>query len=173
MATTIPVPIEFSLPDGWLSAPPDEVGSPHVAFVALRPPASNGFTPNITISGEVRGDVPLGVVADEALANMQREVGPANVRPGNRTEAGTPANPGLTQALRMRINLNGRLQDVAQLQVFLGMQDVRDPRRRAVLRIVLTATPDRFEQVIGDFRQFISTIRPEQAAAHTRNGGRR
>jgi hypothetical protein len=172
MATTIPVPIEFSLPDGWLSAPPDEVGSPHVAFVALRPPASNGFTPNITISGDIRGDVPLGVVADEALANAEREVGSGNVKLGNRTEAGTPANPGLTQALRMRISLNGHPQDVAQLQVFLGMQDVRDPRSKAVLRIVLTATPDRFEQVIGDFQQFISTIRPEQAA-HTRNGGTR
>jgi hypothetical protein len=72
----------------------------------------------------------------------------------------------------MRIELNGHPQDVAQLQVFLGMQDVNDPRRQAVLRIVLTATPDRFEQVIGDFQQFISTIRPEQAT-QTRNGGER
>jgi hypothetical protein len=71
----------------------------------------------------------------------------------------------------MRITLNGHPQDLAQLQVFLGMQDVRDPRRQAVLRIVLTATPDRFDQVIGDFQQFISTIRPE--TAQTRNGGMR
>lgn len=155
MATTIPVPIQFSLPDGWISAPPDEVGSPHVAFVALRPPADNGFTPNITISGEIRGDVPLTTVADEALATLRREVG--QVKEGRRSDLGD----GLTQAVRLRIDLNGRPQDIAQLQVFLAMQDVRDPRRQAVLRIVLSATPDRFEQVVADFQQFISTIRPD------------
>ena len=163
MATAIPVPIEFSLPDGWRSAPPDQVGAPDAAFVALRPPASSGFTPNITISGEIRNDTPLSVVADEAMAKLRREVG--NVQPGKRTEAGSAKSPALTQAVRMRLILNGRPKDVVQLQVFIGMQDVHDPRREAVLHIVLSATPDRFEVVIGEFQQFISTIRPEGAAS--------
>lgn len=163
MATTIPVPIEFSLPEGWVSAPPDEVGTPDAAFVALRPPASSGFTPNITISGEVRShDASLTQVAGEALDKLQRSF--RNVQLGRRKEVGSANNPGLTQAVRMTISLNGRPQDVVQLQVFLSMQDVRDPQRSAVLHIVLSATPDRFDDVIGEFQQFISTIRPDQAA---------
>ena len=169
MATTIPVPIMFALPDGWRSVPPDEVGSPGAAFVALRPPASNGFTPNITISGEIRGDLPLSRIADEAVANLHRQF--SAVKVGRRSEVGSPDNPGITQAVRMRLVLDGRPQDVAQLQVFLSMQDVHDPRRQAVLHIVLSATPDRFETVIGEFQQFISTIRPEVAPRP--NGGPR
>ncbi|MCX5129755.1 hypothetical protein OOK25_39665, partial [Streptomyces sp. NBC_00347] len=59
MPTTLPVPIEFRLPEGWQPAPPDEVGAPGVAFVALHPQPDSGFTANITIDGEYlagRGD---------------------------------------------------------------------------------------------------------------------
>lgn len=168
MATTIPVPIEFSLPDGWRAAPPDEVGSPNVAFVALKPPAVNGFTSNITISGEVRPDVPLGQIADEALARLRTEA--LQMKVGNRDELGTADNPGLTQAVRMLIAANGTQLDVAQLQVFLGMQDVHNPERQAVLHIVLTADSDEFERVISDFQQFIKTVRPDTRARNT-NGG--
>ncbi|CAM3802467.1 hypothetical protein KIPE111705_25700 [Kibdelosporangium persicum] len=168
MATTIPVPIEFSLPEGWRAAPPDEVGSPHVAFVALKPPAVNGFVSNITISGEIRPDVPLGQIADEAIARLRNEVG--QIKIGNRGEYGTEQNPGLTQAVRMLINVRGRPVDVAQLQVYIGMEDVRDPRRQAVLHIVLSAEADEFERVITDFQQFLTTVKPDQAALNT-NGG--
>jgi hypothetical protein len=162
VATTIPVPIEFSLPEGWRSVPPDDVGTPEAAFVALHPASSQGFTANITISGEVRpADIPLTEVADEALDRLR--AGARELKPGRRTESGSPANPGLTQAVRMLVDINGRPQDLVQLQVFLGMQDTRDPRRRAVLHIVLSALPDQFERVVGDFQQFISTIRPEGA----------
>ncbi|ALG12527.1 hypothetical protein [Kibdelosporangium phytohabitans] len=170
MATTIPVPIEFSLPTGWQAAPPDEVGSPNVAFVALKPPAVNGFTSNITISGEVRPDVPLTDIADEALAKLQAEV--AQMKVGKRSEHGTPENPGLTQAVRMLIVANGRQMDVAQLQVFLGMQDVRNPQQQAVLHLVLTADSDEFERVVSDFQQFIETVRPDTGAQNN-NGGYR
>ena len=161
MATTIPVPIEFSLPEGWVSAPPDEVGAPEAAFVALRPSAANGFTPNITIAGEVRtDDVPLSVVADEAAEKLERATGQVQV--GRRSEVGTPDNPGFTQAVRTRIKVGGQPLDVVQLQVFLGMADVQDPDRRAVLHIALTSKPDQFESVVGDFQKFLKTIRPEQ-----------
>ena len=36
MVATIPVPIQFSLPEGWRSVPPDEVNAAEAAFVALR-----------------------------------------------------------------------------------------------------------------------------------------
>jgi hypothetical protein len=164
MATTLPVPIEFSLPEGWRSAPPDAVGAPQAAFVALHPESSNGFTANITISGEVRtDDAPLTQIADEALAKLERTVG--RVQLGRRNEVGSPENPGLTQAVRTSIQLDGRPREVVQLQVFLSMRDVRGAQRRAVLHIVLTATPEQFEQVIGDFQEFLSTVRPDQGDA--------
>ncbi|GAA5111261.1 hypothetical protein [Haloechinothrix salitolerans] len=162
MASTIPVPIQFSLPEGWQSAPPDEVGAPDAAFVALRPPASNGFTPNITLSGELRGDdVPLAQVADEVIARLESSVG--TVQLGRRKEVGSDDSPGLTQAVRMPITLEGRKQDVVQFQVFITMRDTSDASRKVVLHAVLSSTPDRFEAVIGEFQTFLSTIKPDQA----------
>ncbi|MGH3494251.1 MAG: hypothetical protein ACRDRL_20240, partial [Sciscionella sp.] len=98
MASTLPVPIEFSLPQGWQAAPPDEVGAAEAAFVALHPASSKGFTANITISGEVRSDgASLVQVADEAVGRLQRNFG--EVALGTRKEAGSGENPGLTQAV--------------------------------------------------------------------------
>lgn len=169
MVTTLPVPIEFSLPDGWRSAPPDEVGASEAAFVALHPSSSKGFTANITISGELRTDgAPLSQVADEALGKLERSVG--SVRLGRRNEVGSEQNPGLTQAVTMTVQLQDRVQDLIQLQAFLSLADVRDAERRAVLHFVLTATPDQFEHVVGDFQQFVATVRPDQGGAT--QGGR-
>ncbi|GLZ34757.1 hypothetical protein Lesp02_69440 [Lentzea sp. NBRC 105346] len=164
MVTTIPVPIQFSLPDGWRSAPPDEVGVPEAAFVALHPATSQGFTANITITGEERSaDVPLEDIAADAAAKLEAATGMVQI--GRQSTMGSPENPALTQAVRTRIKVNGEPRDVVQLQVFLGMQNADDASRRAVLHIALTATPEQFEKVIGDFQKFLKTIKPEQGVA--------
>ncbi|MGC7095265.1 hypothetical protein ACPZ19_11410 [Amycolatopsis lurida] len=163
MVGTLPVPIEFSLPEGWLSAPPDEVGAGGSAFVALHPPASKGFTANITISGELRESyVPLAHIADEALESLRQKA--PDARLGKRKESGSPANPGLTQVVRLSMVLGGRRLDVLQLQVLLGMWDRAEPQRRAVLHVVLSALPEQFGRMAEDFQQFVSTIRPEESA---------
>jgi hypothetical protein len=163
VVATLPVPIEFSLPRGWISAPPSEVGAGSSAFVALHPPAGKGFTANITITGEIRESyIPLAYVADEALETLRRE--DPGARMEQRKESGSPANPGLSQAVRFSAVIKGRLLDIVQLQVFLGMWDKREPQRRAVLHIVLSALPEQFVQVAGDFQNFLSTIRPEESA---------
>lgn len=41
------------------------------------------------------------------------------------------------------------------------MLDVHDPAKRAVIRLALTATPAQIENVLGDFRQFVETVRPD------------
>jgi hypothetical protein len=157
MATTLPVPIEFSLPDGWLSAPPDEVGASQAAFVALHPGSSAGFTANVTISGEVRTDVTLAQVAAEAAARLERGVG-GPVEIGRRNEL----ESAYTQVVRMTVPIDGRPVELVQLQVFLAMPDVRDKSRRAVLEIVLSATPEQFEDLVDDFQAFLKTIRPDE-----------
>ncbi|WP_447003503.1 hypothetical protein ACRAKI_28105 [Saccharothrix isguenensis] len=159
MATTLPVPIEFSLPDGWLSAPPDEVGAPQAAFVALHPGPSAGFTANVTISGEVRSGVTVAEVAAEAAARLERDVGPVEIGRRNELESA------YTQVVRMTVPIGGRPVELLQLQVFLAMPDVRDENRRAVLEIVLSATPEQFEDLVGDFQAFLKTIRPDEGAA--------
>lgn len=162
MVATLPVPIEFSLPEGWRSVPPDQAGAEQAAFVALRPPASQGFTANITISGEVRGaDEPLTQIADEAVEKLRSSA--RDVHLGRRNEVGSPESPGLTQAVRMTVDLNGRPTEIGQFQVFIVMRDKADARRRAVLHVVLTGLPDQFDWALEEFQQFVSTIRPEAA----------
>ncbi|GLY67031.1 hypothetical protein [Amycolatopsis taiwanensis] len=160
MVATIPVPIQFSLPEGWRSVPPDQAGAPGAAFVALHPPASQGFTANITISGELHADdVPLTQIADDAVDRLR--AGAREVQLGRRSEVGSPASPGLTQAVRLSVLINGAPAEIVQFQVFLAMRDTRDPRRRAVLHVVLSSLPEQFAGVIDDFQKFIETIRPE------------
>ncbi|KMS86752.1 hypothetical protein [Prauserella rugosa] len=171
MATTIPVPIEFSLPEGWLSVPPDEIGTPNAAFVALRPDTGgDGFTANITISGEVR-DAALDL-ADIAAESADRlRAGAHEVKVGNTKATGTAANPVYTQPLRLDVDVAGRRRYLVQYQVFMGFTDASDPSRRAVVQIVLSSTPETFERVFADFETFLGTIRPEQGGRGGNVGG--
>lgn len=162
MIATIPVPIQFSLPEGWRSVPPDQVDAAEAAFVALRPPSVKGFTPNITMNGDLQDvGVPLARLADEAVERLRR--GAPDAELGKRKESGSDRGPGLTQAVRMTLRLNDRPEQLVQLQVFLGMRDVRNPSRYAVVQIVLSALAEQFPEVVGEFQQFLSTIRPEEA----------
>lgn len=163
MVATLPVPIQFSLPEGWRSVPPDEVNAAEAAFVALRPPPVGGFTANITISGEVREDeVPLPRIADEAVEKLR--AGARDVELGRRNDVGSAANPGLTQAVRMTVGLHGTPTEIGQFQVFLAMRDTEHKDRRVVLHIVLSALPEQFDNLLAEFQQFVSTIRPEGAS---------
>lgn len=160
MATTLPVRINVRLPDGWQAAPPDEVGEPDMAFVALHPDSGA----NITINGALRPvSTPLTESADESVTGLRRAC--PVVRVVERRELGTPGRPGLTQVLKLVADLNGTETRLVQTQVFLSFLDVQDAWSRAVVRLALTAAPDRFERPIRDFRDFIRTIRQADPAA--------
>ncbi|MBK1783278.1 hypothetical protein [Prauserella cavernicola] len=160
MATTLPVPVEFSLPQGWRSVHPDELGAPGAAFVALHPASRDGFTATIALSGELRDDeVPLTRIADEAARRLHR--GAVALKVGRRGHVGGPDHPGLTQVLRLRARISGGLTDLVQLQVFLAVGDDVRTRRRAVLHVALTATPRQFARLLPGFQEFVATIRPE------------
>ncbi|HEY7596061.1 MAG TPA: hypothetical protein VH969_23160 [Actinophytocola sp.] len=163
MATELPVRIEFSLPKGWQATPPDEAGAPGVAFVALHPaPArgmANGFTANLTIAGEIRDpDLPMAAIADESVHRLENVAGSVRVR--ERTAVGPDDSPGLTQVLDIELS-PGR--QIVQCQVYVSMHDVDDPRRRAVLELVLTCTPEQLEEVFADFQAFVQSVRPAAA----------
>jgi hypothetical protein len=155
MATQLPVRIEFSLPDGWQPASPDEAGAPGVAFVALHPGSANGFTANLTIAGQFRDpELPMDAIADESVRRLSEAVGSVQVR--QRTEVGSDGSPGITQVLDIEV---GADQELVQCQVYVSVHDVEDPSRRAVLEFVLTCTPDQLEDVFTDFQDFVRTVR--------------
>src|SRR3954453_9048918 len=95
MPPKLPVQIPFALPNGWQAGPPDEVGAPGAAFVALHPASiDGGFTANITISGEMRNDgATLSEIAAESVPRLEQA---GTVRVIKKVDAGTPDIPGLT-----------------------------------------------------------------------------
>ncbi|MFF7069372.1 hypothetical protein OIE43_15080 [Streptomyces pseudovenezuelae] len=158
MATTLPVPIEFELPEGWRAAPPDEVGAPGAAFIALHPQPDAGFTANITIDGEYRPDpAPLPEIADGSVARL-RETG-ATVLLTDRRETGSAEAPGLFQKLAVTTTEGGMLRDLVQTQVYLSLLDIAEPQSRVVIRLVLTSTAGQHPMVLGDFEEFVRTVR--------------
>ncbi|MFZ3494765.1 hypothetical protein ACODT5_16355 [Streptomyces sp. 5.8] len=129
MPTTLPVPIEFRLPESWRPAPPDEVAAAGMAFVALHPEPDAGFTANITVDGDFRPDAAtLDDIADESVALID----------------GTP-------------------HDLVQSHVYQTVLDLADRRRRAVIQLVLTATANQHDHVLGDSQDFLRTVRPDTA----------
>lgn len=159
VATTLPVPIEFRLPDGWSPAPPDEVAAPGAAFVAVHPDPDADFTANITIDGGYWPDTSLTAMADDSIHHLQ-EISEA-VSLAHRSDVGSDDAPGLTQTLELSTVVNGSARDLVQAQVYLTMLDTNDPRQRAVIRLALTSTRSQYHAVLEDFQQFIRTVRPE------------
>ncbi|MEV5738201.1 hypothetical protein [Streptomyces sp. NPDC052292] len=164
MTTSLPVPIDFDLPEGWRAAPPDEVGAPGAAFVAVHLPSDGGFTANITIDGEFRPDpATLPEIADESVRRLGRAV--TSVMLTGRRETGSPEAPGLTQRLSFSTIAGGVSRDLVQSQVYLSMLDVSDPHKRAVIRLILTSTAAQHPAVLDDFSDLVRTVRPGGGAA--------
>ncbi|WP_210592869.1 hypothetical protein [Streptomyces sp. GESEQ-35] len=164
MPTTLPVPIQFELPEGWRAEPPDAVGAPGAAFVARHPQPDAGFSANITIDGEYRPDATaLSEIAHASVERLRQAATSVEVT-GHR-EIGSADAPGFTQTLAVSAVVGGVSRDLVQSQVYLSMLDVIDPRKRAVIRLVLTTTASQFPYVLGDFQDFVRTVRPDTAAA--------
>lgn len=164
MPMTLPIPIEFRLPEGWLpAAPPDGVDVPGVAFAAVHPHPDHGFTANITVAGEVlQASATLAELADESAQRLREAVEPVVV--AQRREVGSADAPALTQRLIFSAVVGDTRHDLVQSQVFLAFSDVRDPRRRAMIRLALTATAAQHDEVLGDFQEFVRTVRPDTGA---------
>ncbi|MFI5684793.1 hypothetical protein [Streptomyces sp. NPDC051636] len=163
MPTTLPVPIEFRLPEGWSPARPEGTGDPGVAFAAVHPQPDAGFAANITIDGGFPLD---GVTpADLADASVRRlhEVAEAVVVT-DRREVGSADAPALTQRVTFSALVGEARRDLVQSQVYLSLVDVQDPHRRAMIRLALTATAAQHDAVLEDFQDFIRTVRPDTGA---------
>ncbi|MEX2981325.1 hypothetical protein [Streptomyces sp. C36] len=163
MATALPVPIEFRLPEAWLPADPEGDGASGVAFAAVHRQADAGFTANITIDGEYRPDTAtLDELADESVERL-REVADSVVVT-HRREVDYPDAPALIQRLAFSTGTDDARRDLVQSQVYLPMLDLADSRKRAVVRLALTATAAQHDTVLGDFQDFVRTVRPGAGA---------
>ncbi|MEU7065903.1 hypothetical protein ACIGQE_23755 [Streptomyces sp. NPDC053429] len=164
MPTTLPVPIEFSLPEGWRAAPPDEVGAPDVAFIALYPQPDDGFTANITLDGGfLREGTTLEQLADASVERVREAA--ESVAVAGRQHVGSAAAPGLTQRLALTAVVAGGRRDLVQTQVYLALTEAAEPHRRALIRSILTATAAQQEDVLEDFQAFLRTVRPDPGPA--------
>ncbi|RZS31242.1 hypothetical protein EV193_115121 [Herbihabitans rhizosphaerae] len=159
MATELPVRIEFSLPEGWESVPPNSVGAVLAAFVAVHPASVDRFTANITITGQIRPPEQTMIeIADESVSRLEGADVPVSVR--KRVEAGSPESPGLSQVLDLGATVHSQSMELVQCQGFVSMVDVDDPDKRAVIELVLTCRPSQLETVFPDFQDFVRSVRP-------------
>ncbi|MFI5641733.1 hypothetical protein ACIA8H_30515 [Streptomyces goshikiensis] len=160
MPATLPVPISFRPPEGWLPAEPAQgTDTQGVAVALVYPHPEAGFTANITVDGEYRPDpATLAELADASVERLSEVAGSVTV--AHRREVGSADAPALTQRLVFSAEVGGARRDLVQSQVYLSVLDVEDPGERAVIRLVLTATPAQHEAVLADFQDLVRTVRP-------------
>ncbi|WP_225835955.1 hypothetical protein [Streptomyces sp. NK08204] len=160
MPTTLPMPIEFRLPEGWLPARPEGVDAARTAFAAVHRQPDAGFAANITVDGEAVPDAAM--LADLADESVERLRGVAeSVVVAHRREVGTVETPALTQRLALSVVVDGTRRDLVQSQVYLSLSDVEDSHKRAVIRLTMTASAAQHDAVLGDFQDFVRTVRPD------------
>lgn len=163
----LPVPIEFTLPDGWRSVPPERAGAPDVEFLAVHPGSSAGFTATIAVTGRVREDgAGLDELADESARRLAEQA--VAVKVGRRERSGDETSGSLTQALGVRVRTGDELTDLAQLRTFLAVPERTGSGRLLVVDVVLTATPTQLAELIADFQAFVGGIRPDLSGPRRR-----
>lgn len=159
VAMKLPVPIEFRLPEDWFPARPEGLDATGVAFAAVHAQPAGGFAANITVDGEYRPDeATLTELADESVERL-REIA-ESVVVADRREAGSADAPALAQHVTFSAVVGAARRDLVQSQVYLSVPDIEEPHKRAVIRLALTATTARYESVLGDFQDFVRTVRP-------------
>ncbi|MFD7297893.1 hypothetical protein ACFV9W_31805 [Streptomyces sp. NPDC059897] len=175
MPGTLPVPLICDVPPGWQSAPPEEVGAPQAAFVALHVASrGSGFVPNITVtgrlheSGATQPPTPTpDRLAEQSMRRLRESVGPVTLV--RRTDVGQDTVPGLARAtdgvvqnLRVHAQFDGHPVQLAQSQVLLLIEDANRSDLAAEIEIALTARSDQLDDVLPDFQRFLRTVRPAE-----------
>ncbi|WP_329573160.1 hypothetical protein [Streptomyces sp. NBC_01361] len=117
MPTTLPIPMEFRLPEGWLAAHPEGFDAAGVAFAAVHPRPDAGFAATITIDGEVPpGVTTLADLANESVKRLREVAEPVVV--AHRREDNPGDAPALTQRPTFSTVVEGARRDLVQSQVY-------------------------------------------------------
>lgn len=163
MPAPLPVPIEFRLPEGWLPAQPNAGAADEGAFAAVHPHPDAGFAANITIDGTIptAADT-LTDLADESVERLRHIADSVEVT--HRREVGPADSPALTQHAALTASVDDARRDLIQSQVYLGLQDVADPHKRAVIQPTLTSTAAQHELGLAELQEFVRTVHPASGA---------
>ncbi|WP_019811263.1 hypothetical protein [Saccharomonospora halophila] len=138
----LPVPIEFSLPDGWESVDPTTLETPGVAFLAVKRDSSARFTSNLAVYGEVRdNDTTLTEIADEASTDGSGQVGGAT-EVVHRTKEGKGLVAAVTQIVEFPAPEGSGIERLHQTQTLVQFPDSHGPDRRGIIMFAATAPPD-------------------------------
>lgn len=155
----LPVPVEFRLPKGWESVPPEEWGVHNAAFMAVRRDAPGDYIPILTISGDWRLDyVTLESIADESVKMARAQADAVEVL--DRNEIGSEEAPAILQLLGITATIDDRPWELRQGQVLSGLIDVNDASRRVVVIYTVTSAAEQFDVIGREFQAFMSTVRP-------------
>jgi 6,7-dimethyl-8-ribityllumazine synthase len=159
VTTSLPVPVRFELPnEHWEPARPESLGVENAAFLAVRRGVSDDYAPTITLSGDWRNDdATLEQIADESLANLRGQ-GATEVELVKRTLVESEHAPAVIQSLGAMAQAEGRTFDLRQAQTVMGLVDVDDPDKRAVVIFTLTCTYAQFDEIGREFQQFMAGV---------------
>ncbi|KQT90763.1 hypothetical protein ASG49_13530 [Marmoricola sp. Leaf446] len=163
MSETLPVPISFRLPnEHWRPADPEALGVTNAFFLAVRQEhEGDDYAPTLTVSGGLREDAAtMDEIGDEAVDVFASQA--TDVELVKRREYGSVAAPGLLQVVGGTLTDRERRYDLRQAHVLLGMADVADPRRRVVVKVVLSTTYRQFETYLPELQDFVASIHPGQ-----------
>ncbi len=158
MTSTVPVPIEFDLPEGWRSAERKGADESSAAYVALRTGVPGTFTPNITVTAELTDeDRSVLKIADESVERLRRTA--VNVHMTERRTVASDKAPGVLQTVSMVLPIQGTPVALVQVQAILVLKDEADERRRATYLFALTAPEKDVELLLPDFQSFVGSVR--------------
>ena len=161
MVGSLPVPIQFELPEGWQAVDPDKVGASDAAFVAVNWRMNYpGFTANIAIDGfQESGDVSLADLAEDSVQNLH--TASLSVSVSERSEFGSRESPGMMQVLRVATQIDSQRMDLIQCQVYVVMRDINMVEQKAIIRLTLTTGEDDFGGALPGFKKFVASIQPD------------
>lgn len=154
----LPIPVSFQLPsDDWAPASPESRGVDNAAFLALRSGLPGTYQPSIVVSGDVRESADVTDVANEEVALLAGEAGtPVTVRERRVFESASA--PGLFQWLTVTTEIDGKEQDLDQLQVVTAYGDTAPA---AVVVHTLSCLAEQTKVVGAEFRKYVGSIRVE------------
>ena len=157
--SALPVPLSVTVPEGWSSVDPAQLGVENAAWAGLQDASrAEAFATNILVEGlVVDGSTTLTALADQQF----RSVGGTNVKLSKREEGGSGRAKSLTQVIRSTQTVNGRQLDIAVIQVLFGFRDVDGSGRTAVDLATFSTTADKMSTLGPDFQQFIASVRPQ------------
>lgn len=140
--------LTYTPPPGWRPVDPASVGAHDADAVLLHDASRTDFTANITATVVPDDGWSIVDIADASVERLRHAFDHVVLLRRLDIDGDSDAG-GVAQVIRLR----GAGRDLVQTQVHLPLPGI-------VVHLVLTATPDQLDEVVGDFQRFVATIRP-------------